>query len=671
LLSELYFANHIELIFIFFTFILLLAWFAHGRTANIPINQFTTPIQGEVLLRQSTANSSLGLKSPLYLLIILPLILPILISQIRNLYLLLYHQLPVGSLTPDAQFAIGFANHILLSKDVSSFNIDGITTPYYTGVLSTLATFNFLSPINNEFDLIIFSWLSSIALVLALFRLGKIMFPGITKLIILFAALSPFSLSAWPFTKKSNDVGAQSIGLLEVVPSTTLAIYLFVSSLIKLVELQKSHRLVRNQISPLMAILKTAPLGVNVLAISCLKPSVGYVVLTFFFIYGVLTGLDNGMNILSYSCLLLSASLLASISFIFPFTEGISFSLLSNSRLFFSPFTVITYTSMLIALFLKSQLYKRNSVMIALQVNAVIWGLFVMNSQFTAPGRNTIYGLIPLAVSAILPLCSLGIIVVVASSLNYFNSLPNILYLYLCSALFYWFFEFFQPNSSLLYSPDNRRLILLSSFILLLLLVILISSFKDRRIVLGDIQFRSFLHLCFLVLITLGTSNFKNNYAILDFRSDEVRSRPEYISTYREREKELREIAKILEMKKISEYATNSWCRYLPNALLHFTFDPYGCDTRAYEVSSSVFGTPRLGGWAYDYKYGRNQANDDYIEEQIDLYKRLWNTQDVSKFWRELGVSALILERGMPIPKVNITKIVQFQGRYFTLYIKK
>lgn len=670
LLSELYFANRVALIFVFFSFLLLLILFLNLRTGNTLVNNSMPPIQVKSSMEQGDANSSFRLRRTLYSLIIFPLTLPILFSQFRNANWILHHQLPVGSLTPDAQFAVGYANHIRLTRDVSSFNVDGITTPYYTGIFSTLATFNSISPMNDKFDLIIFSWLGSVALFLALFRFGKILFPGIDKLIILFAALSPFSLSAWPFTKNGNDVGAQSIGLLELIPSATLATYLFVSSLIKLVEIQELYQIEKNRISPVSAAFKIAPLGINMIGISCLKPSVGYVVLTFFFIYGVLTSKANRANILSYSCLLLSASLFASNRFVFPSTEGVSFSFLSHLRLLLSPFAVITFSSMLIALFLKDQLYKRNVVVIALQMNAVIWSLFVVNSQFTAQGRNTIYGLIPLVVSSLLPLCFLGIVSLIVSNSSVFNSFPSISYLYVCAACFYLFFEFSLSNQRFFDSPENRRLILVFSFIFLLLFVTFIHFFNFKRRMLKDIKFRFFVHLSFLALIVLGTSNFKNTYMVWDFRSDEVKSRPEYIAIYSKREDELKEISEILKFRKIQKYATNSWCRYLPNRVIRFDFEPYGCDTRAFEVSSMVMGTPRLGGWSYDYKYGRSEFNDKYIEVQIGSHDRLWDTEDVSKFWSELGVSALILDREMPVPKVDITKFAQFQNHHFILYIK-
>jgi hypothetical protein len=595
------------------------------------------------------------------------LILPILISQKSHLYWLLHDQLPVGSLTPDAQFAIGYANHILLSQDVSSFNVDGITTPYYTGVFTTLATFNYLSPMSDKFDLLIFSWLSSIALFLALFRFGKVIFPETAKSKIFFAALSPFSLSAWPFTKNRNDEGAQNVGIPELIPNVTLATFLFISCLIKLVELKEFHRIKKNQISPLIMILKIAPLGLNILAISCLKPSIGYVALTFFFIYGVFTTTIYRTNILSYSCFLLSANLLASIRYIFPSIEGVSFNFLSNLRLIFSPFAVFTYLSMLITLSLKIHLDTRYLIIHALQINAVFWTFFVVNFQFTAPGRGTIYGISPLLLSALLPLCCLGIVSVVNFSVNHVNAFSHISYLYLCAALLYWFFEFSPSNQMLLDSPEKRRIVLLSSFIFLVLLIVFITFLKVRKKVWN---LRLLLHMWLLVLIVLGTSNFKNNNAVFDFRSDEVKLHQGYVPTYVERERELRQIAEILKMRNIEKYATNSWCRYTPNRVSYATLAPYGCDARAFEVSSIIVGTPRLGGWAYDYKYGRSESNDKFIEDRIFLYERLWNTRDISTFWRELGTSALILDREMPIPKVNITKFTQFQSQHFILYIK-
>jgi len=666
LLSELYFANRIALIFIFLGFLLLLIPFLIRGNRSRLWASFITPVKDSRLVKQSEANSSFHLKSPFYLLII-PLILPILISQIRNIYWVLHHQLPVGALTPDVQFAIGYANHILLSRDTSSFNVDGITTPYYTGVFTTLATLNYLSPINDKFDLIFFSWISSIALFLALFRLGKVIFPEIIKTTIILAALIPFSLSAWPFTKNRNDVGAQSIGVPELIPSTTLAIFLFVSCLIKLVELEEFRRIQQRQVSPLMIILHIVPLGMNILAISCLKPSIGYVALTFFCIYGVFATKTHGFDIMSYTCFLLSASLFASIRYIFPSTEGVSFDFLSNLRLLFAPFAVFTFASIFIALFLKIRHYKRHFLLDALQINAVIWSCFVVNSQFEAQGRNTIYSLIPLILAALLPLCFLGIISALDFGANSINNLSLIPYLYLCAALCYWFFEFSPSNQALLDSPGKRRLILLSLFILLLLFVVFIIFLKSGKMA-WDIQL--LLNLFLLVLVVLGTSNYKNTYVIWDFRSDEVKSQQGYIPTYIERERELRQIAEILKVRNIEKYATNSWCRYLPNKMFHVTLEPFGCDTRAFEVSSIIVGTPQLGGWAYDYKYGRNQSNDEYIEEQIALHDRLWKVEDISQFWSKLGASALILDREMPIPKVNITKFIEFKSAHFILYLK-
>lgn len=668
MLSEVYFANRIALVFIFLSFLLLLIPFLIRGNRSRLWASFITPFKDSSLVNQSQANSSFHLKSPLYLLIIIPLILPILISQIRNLYWLLHNQLPVGALTPDAQFAIGFANHILLSRDTSSFNVDGITTPFYTGVFTTLATFNYLSPMNDKFDLIFFSWISSTALFLALFRLGKVIFPEIIKTKILLAALIPFSLSAWPFTKNRNDVGAQSIGVPELIPSTTLAIFLFVSCLIKLVEFKEFCRIKQSLFSPLMITLYLVPLGMNILAISCLKPSIGYVTLTFFCIYGISTTKILGLNVLSYTCFLLSASLLASIRCIFPSAEGVSFDFLSNLRLLFSPFVVFTFVSMLIALFLKIHHYKRHILFDALQINAVIWSCFVVNSQFAAQGRNTIYGLIPLILAALLPLCVLGIISALDCSADSVNALSLIPYLYLCAALFYWFFEYSPLKQALPNSPGMRRLILLSLFILLLIFVFFTIFLKNGKMA-WDSQF--LLNVLLLVMVVLGTSNYKNTYNIWDFRSDEVKSQQGYIPNYVERERELRQIAEILKVKNIEKYATNSWCRYIPNKMFRITLEPYGCDTRAFEVSSIIVGTPRLGGWSYDYKYGRNQSNDEYIEEQIALHDRLWKAEDISEFWSKLGASALILDREMPLPKVNIAKFIKFESAHFILYIKK
>jgi hypothetical protein len=169
--------------------------------------------------------------------------------------------------------------------------------------------------------------------------------------------------------------------------------------------------------------------------------------------------------------------------------------------------------------------------------------------------------------------------------------------------------------------------------------------------------------------MVLGASNFKNTLTIWDFRSDEVKLRQEFIPAYVKREVELKTIADILRSRNIGKYATNSWCRYLPNGIRDFKFGFYDCDNRAFEVSSIVVGTPLLGGWSYDYKYGRDDANDNFIETLIDVHKVLWEIKDVSKFWGELGVSALILERGMPMPEVDITNLTQFKGHYFTLYI--
>jgi hypothetical protein len=334
----------------------------------------------------------------------------------------------------------------------------------------------------------------------------------------------------------------------------------------------------------------------------------------------------------------------------------------------FAPFAVFTFASIFIALFLKIRHYKRHFLFDALQINAVVWSCFVVNSQFEAEGRNTIYGLIPLILAVLLPLCFLGIISALDFGTNSINNLSLIPYLYLCAALFYWFFEFSPSNQALLSSPGKRRLILLSLFILLLLYVVFIIFLKSGKIA-WDIQF--LLNLFLLVLVVLGTSNYKNTYVIWDFRSDEVKSQQGYIPTYIERERELRQIAEILKLRNIEKYATNSWCRYLPNKMLHVTLEPYGCDTRAFEISSIIVGTPRLGGWSYDYRYGRNQSNDEYIEEQIALHDRLWKAEDISQFWSELGASALILDREMPLPKVNITKFIKFKSAHFILYIKE
>ena len=342
---------------------------------------------------------------------------------------------------------------------------------------------------------------------------------------------------------------------------------------------------------------------------------------------------------------------------IFPSAEGISLGLMSHPRFLSSPIVLFVFVS---CCYVFQARIKRTFIYNALLANFVLWLTICTNSFFSAPGRQTIYGQIPILTSVCIPI---GIVVLVnLYKLRNQIRVPLKIYIPLWLFTFCSYFIHCLVLEASEYSTSSRL------FLFLFFALVFFICFRSQNRDIRNFLPRSLISICFTILI-ISTNNITNNFKTANPFSDEVRSNPQLLSIYLDREKELLFIDKLFNQNHIELYATNSWCRYVPSNNQHQFIDTVKCDSRSYEISGLLSSQSLLAGVAYDYGYSRSEAIDNLINIRLQTHRECWEFCSSNSIWVKLGVRALVLDNSMLTPTANLSSFLSFRGTYFNAYL--